>query len=95
VIETTGGNTLFVPYAAMGEPYKHIRAKTGAEAVDLALQRWYRQMGEFYRLEVRLPKQVDQPTKWKLEVVDADGRPMQEVEIHYPIELMPCANARP
>lgn len=95
VIESTGGNTLFVPYAAMPEPYKYIRGETGDDAVNLALQRLFRQMGEFYRLEVRLPAKVDKPTKWKLEVIDASGKQMRGVEVHYPQELMPCAMARP
>jgi hypothetical protein len=95
MIEATGGNRLFLPYAAMSEPYKHIKAKTGTEAVDLALQRLYRQMGEFYRLDVRLPETVEKPTKWKLEVLDESGKPMREVEVHYPQELMPCAKASP
>ncbi len=95
MIEATGGNTLFVPYVAMSEPYINIRAKTAADAADLALQRLFRQMGEFYRLEVRLPEKVDKPTKWKLEVLDANGKPMRGVEVHYPQELMPCAKASP
>ena len=92
MVEATGGNTLFVPYGARSEPYDDIRAKTPADAVDLALQRLFQQMGEFYRLEVSLPGTVEKPTKWKLEVIDAGGKPMRGVEIHYPQELMPCAN---
>jgi hypothetical protein len=92
MIEATGGNALFVPYGVRSEPYSDIRAKTPADAVDLALQRLFRQMGEFYRLDVRLPETVDKPRKWKLEVIDAGGRPLRGVEIHYPQELMPCAN---
>jgi len=36
---------------------------------------------------------VDKPTKWKLEVIDASGKPMRGVEVHSPQELMPCAKA--
>jgi hypothetical protein len=95
MIDATGGNKLFVPYDAMAEPYAKIGAKTAADAVDVALQRLSQQMGEFYRLDVRLPESVNKPTKWKLAVVDASGRPMRGVEVHYPQELMPCAKASP
>jgi hypothetical protein len=92
MIEATGGNALFVPYGARSDPYKYMGAQTHADAVNLALQRLFRQMGEFYRVEVRLPEVVEKPTKWKLEVIDAGGKPMRGVEIHYPQELMPCPN---
>jgi len=95
MIEATGGNTLFVPYAAMSKPYIDIKVKAAADAVNLALQRLFRQMGEFYRVDVKLPQMVGKPTKWRLEVIDASGQPMRGVEVHYPQELMPCANPVP
>ena len=93
VVEATGGSMLTLPYARASSPYADIKAKTADEVVDFAFERLYQQMGEFYRLEVRLPETVEKPTKWKLEVLDASGKPMRGVEVHYPQELMPCAKA--
>jgi len=93
IVEATGGNGLDVPYAGAERPFNQMHAKNSADAVNLALQRLFQQMGEFYRLEVVLPETVQKPMKWKLEVVDAGGRPMRGVEVHCPQELMPCAKA--
>jgi hypothetical protein len=95
IVETTGGSLLTLPYTKTLWPYINIKAKTADGIVDLAFQRMYQQMGEFYRLDVRLPETVNKPTKWKLEVVDSDGKPMKGVEVHYPQELMSCAKVSP
>ena len=83
------------PYAATFQPYPHFKAKTRDEAIKLALHRLYEQMGQFYRLDLRLQETVDKPTEWKLEVIDENGRPNRQVEAHYPHRLMPCAKASP
>jgi len=93
LVEATGGMALTVSQMGISPPLSHFHAKSGAEAVDLALQRLFGQMGEFYRLDVRLPETVENPTKWKLEVTDAGGKPMRNVEVQYPQELIPCAQA--
>lgn len=90
MVEATGGNLLDFPYHGASRPYSSIKAKTRADAVALALGRLYQQMGDFYRVELRLPMTLDKPTKWKLEVIDAKGRPNRQVEVHYPQQLMPC-----
>jgi hypothetical protein len=95
MVEATGGNGLNLPYTASERPYNYIPVQSSADAVNLALQRLFLQMGEFYRVEMKLPETVEKPTKWKLEVVNADGKPMKGVEVHYPQELMPCAKASP
>lgn len=94
VVKATGGNALIFPADTTLDwiPLGYIRARTSADAVDVALSRLYEQMGEFYRLDLKLPETVDRRTKWKLEVIDANGKSMGSVEIHYPQELMPCAN---
>lgn len=95
MVEATGGNVLAFPHHGAWRPYSAIKARTGADAVDLALRRLCEEMGEFYRVELRLPETVDKPTKWKLEVIEANGRPGRRVEVHYPEQLMPCAKAGP
>jgi hypothetical protein len=97
VVRATGGNVLVVPYGAgLGQvPLDYIKAKTIGDRIDLAVQRLYQQMGEFYRVELRLPEAVDKPTKWNLEVIGANGKPDRRVEVHYPQQLMPCDKASP
>jgi hypothetical protein len=95
VVQATGGNTLTLPYGGSSQPNPYIKAKTRGDAVELALQRLYQQMGEFYRLDLRLPATVDKPTKWELRVIDRNGKPNRRVEVHYPQQLMPCAKASP
>ena len=68
----------------------HNNGNTRDAVLELALHRLYEQMCEFYRLDLKLPKRVDKPTEWKLEVVDENGRPNRRVEVHYPHRLMPC-----
>ncbi|MGC9993943.1 MAG: vWA domain-containing protein [Terriglobia bacterium] len=95
VVNVTGGNMLTLPLVITSPVRSYYDAKTRQTALDLALQRLYQQMGEFYRVELKLPGTVDKPTKWKLNVIDANGKPMRGVEVHYPQELMPCAMASP
>jgi len=84
----TGGNMLTLPSGGSSL----VKAVAWYGALDHTLRRFYQQMGEFYRLDVRLPETLDKPTKWKLEVIDSAGKPIRGVEIHYPQELMPCPN---
>ena len=86
---------LTLPYGGSSPTNPYIVAKTRGDALEVALQRLYQQMGEFYRLDLRLPETVDKPTKWKLEVMEANGKPSRQVEVHYPQQLMPCAKASP
>jgi len=95
MVEATGGNMLSLRYAGALYPYPYFKTKTRTEAISLALQRLCEQMGEFYLLELRLPETVDKETKWKLEVIEANGRPGRKVQVHYPGQLMPCAKACP
>jgi hypothetical protein len=93
LVDVTGGNMLTLPLVITSPAGFYHDVKTRQAALDLALRRLFEQMGEFYRLDVRLPETVDKPTKWKLEVVNADGKPIKGVDVHYPQELMPCAKA--
>jgi len=95
MVEATGGNVLTFPYAATSQPYYDIKAKTRADALELAFHRLYEQMGTFYHLHLRLPETVDKPKEWNLEVIDEKGRPNRRVEVHYPQRLVPCTKASP
>jgi hypothetical protein len=90
MVEATGGDLLAFPYSAESEPYRYITAKTKAEAVTVALRRLFEEAGTPYRLELRLPVTLDKPTKWNLDVIEANGKPGRRVEVRYPQQLMPC-----
>jgi von Willebrand factor type A domain-containing protein len=50
----------------------------------------YKEMREFYRLEIELPEEVDKPRKWKLEVSTDRGKKKEHFLAFYP-ELFPCS----
>ena len=95
VVKDTGGMSLILPKFLPSETHANTMPDSRVEKDHLALKRLFQQMGEFYRLDVRLPETVEKPTKWKLEVIDANAKPMRGVEVHYPQELMPCKQASP
>jgi hypothetical protein len=95
VVKDTGGMSLMLPKFLPSDAHGNTRPDSRVEKDHLALKRLFRQMVEFYQLEVSLSETIEKPTKWKLEVLDASGMPMRGVEVHYPQELMPCAMAGP
>jgi hypothetical protein len=95
VVRATGGNELMLTIGGPSPTHPHLEVRTEAGSLGRALHRLCEQMGEYYRLELALAETVEKPTKWKLEVIDASGKPMRGVEVHYPEELMPCAKASP
>ncbi len=50
----------------------------------------YQQMRRFYRLQIKLPEEVDKPRDWDLKVVDENGKNKRHLEASYP-RLVPCA----
>ena len=46
-----------------------------------------------YQVVVELPREVDKPRKWKLEVVDKRGKKMKGVTVFYPRLLLPLEEA--
>lgn len=58
-------------------------------------RRLYRQMAEFYRVEVELPGELKEPQGWKLEVVDAANKRQKDLAVIYPRKLLPCAEKVP
>ena len=87
----TGGHlvSLYPDTALPTGQYWH--DEQGRKAILAQASHLYQQMGEYYRLEIRLPLVVDKPRNWKLEVVDASGRPRRDVEVLYPRRVMPCS----
>lgn len=50
-------------------------------------------MKNVYQVVVELPREVDKPRKWKLEVVDEHGKKMKGVKVFYPRLLVPLEEA--
>ena len=58
-----------------------------------ALMGLYRQMAEFYQLELGLPEPVNKPHEWKLELVPGEGFSPEGFQLIYPQKLPPCVAA--
>lgn len=92
IVETTGGGSL-----ALVAPYPN-RFWRGEKERQSSLQgafALYQQMQRFYRLEIRLPSEVDKPREWKLEVVDADGKRRNDLNLTFTRRLLPCLEHPP
>lgn len=62
----------------------------GRAALSLSIAQLYREMGQFYRLEVELPVPVDKPRDWHLEMVNEHGKKAREWRVAYQSVLLPC-----
>jgi len=78
-----------VRYPVIGTPQWDIHPRTRA-AISLGAEVLYRQMENTYRLELELPSVLSKVQKWKLDIVDTQGRKQKEVDVIYPHELFPC-----
>jgi hypothetical protein len=89
----TGGDSLT---AVFGFALRESRSKAYVplEGVPPSLVQMYRQMGEAYRVEVELPREVDKTRGWELEVVDERAKKMKGVRVVYPRKLVPCGGSR-
>ncbi len=87
----TGGEAL---HAVFGGAIRDrvSKAYVPLEGVPESLVQFYRQMGEFYRVEVELPREVDKAREWELEVVGADGKKRKDVRVVYPRRLAKCGD---
>jgi hypothetical protein len=90
MVKTTGGDALFLRARGLISDEYYWRDDSEREAVRLFARRLFQEMGECYTLEVRVPLGLERPRAWKLGVVDADGKPQRDLEVHYPQKLMPC-----
>jgi hypothetical protein len=55
---------------------------------------FYSMMAEAYRLELVFPRMVDEPRKWKLQVVSPDGKSLPKVRLVYPHLITPLVPER-
>lgn len=54
-------------------------------------RRLSKHVAQYYEAEIELPRAVDRPRDWKLDVVGPDGKRRRDVVISYPRRLMPCS----
>jgi hypothetical protein len=73
----------------IGTDQWHLQPRTRA-AISLSAEVLYRQMENTYRLGLELPAVLNKVQRWKLDVVDAQGRQHKDVDVIYPHELSPC-----
>jgi len=58
--------------------------------LNLSLRRLYSQMTQFYRLEVALTEPIDKPGRWKLKLVDDNGKEVKLWHPAYQSIFLPC-----
>ena len=78
-----------VQHRVIGFPQWDLEPRTRA-AISLGAEVLYRQMENTYRLELELPSVLSKVQKWKLDIVDTQGRKQKDVDVIYPHELFPC-----
>ncbi len=94
VAEDSGGDfVICMPGGLPGPPYDwpHDLPVFGTTRKALHAARAMDQMvTEFYRLELELPKEVDKPTKWRLEAAKLMAGKNVHLRVNYPHKLQPC-----
>ena len=78
-----------VQYRVIDTPQWDLQPRTRA-AISLGAEVLYRQMENTYRLELELPAVLNKAQKWKLDVVDTQGRKHKDIDVIYPHKLFPC-----
>ena len=93
LVNVTGGNMFTLRPGPLDLPFTETywRSDEVRNAILTNNRQLCQQMGEYYRLEIRLPLVVDKPRNWKLEVLDASGKVRRDVEVLYPRRLIPCS----
>jgi hypothetical protein len=77
IIEATGG-LVFEP----GRPGKDVDGELGS---------LHRLITQVYRLELALPRAVDKPRRWTLELIGPNGQKRKDVRLAYPRLLVPSS----
>lgn len=66
-----------------------LASNTKSTRLEEEADRVYRQMADFYEIEIELPKRPDKKRGWKLALVRA--KELKRPQVAYPRFLMPCA----
>lgn len=91
LVKTTGGNRLDVFSTPIGPVSTFDLAEKERAVLQLNLEQLYREMTEYYRLEVEPQRRVDKPRKWKLELAEIPGVSKKDLGIVYQHKLAPCS----
>ena len=93
-LQATGGEAVVLRSTSAFTAQYKLNDKRQAQVAAGAFQLYYR-MGEFYRLEVELPRALRKPRGWKLEVVDEHGEKRKDLKVIYPRRLAACPVENP
>jgi hypothetical protein len=64
-----------------------------SQQLDASLRHLYDMMRNFYELEVELPHEPKAGQRWKLNIVDSNGKKRKDVELTYPRSLLGCGSS--
>ncbi len=78
---------------ATGGSYLATGRYTEQEVAD-RVRSLYVAITNMYRLEVEFPQRVDKPRDWTLEVIGADGKKLEDVEVARPRLLVPLTEKK-
>lgn len=93
VVRATGGDIVSVVSRGNSSHEVYMLSKEERSALGAFLRVAYREMSEFYRLDVELPRPVDKPREWKLDLVAPLGSKKQDFRFLYQRKLLPCGTA--
>lgn len=94
LIEATGGDSVtFVPGMIPLASYPVGRYQLNdrdREIMSMASLGFGREISEYYRLELKLPQEVEKVRDWKLDVTDRASKKNPRLRVIYPHLLTPC-----
>lgn len=89
--DDSGGAVLDIPDTSGSILYD--LSPKGRAQLSSQLAYIYDLMEHFYQLDVTLPAVVDKRRRWEWDVVDERGHTRKDLDLMYPVELVPCEAA--
>ena len=89
----TGGGYTYVRFEYPNGRIRYELEESDRAQLANALRLMEQRAMNVYRLEVELPRDVDKPREWKLELVPREGVKVKELRVVYPRKLLPCETA--
>lgn len=85
--KASGGNVFMYSYSSA----RFTAFEEERTLMRTAARRFAREIWQCQQLEIRIPRHVDKPRDWKLEVVDNSGKRNRKLIVLYPRKLLPCS----